>query len=862
MNYCGYFTNFNCQLYRVNFIADIGNTNFTEIQLAGESPFVVSYDVSDTPFEPYRGSTASINVVGDSYLFDLLTPHADGVIVELLKEVGSNQYEVEWTGYLQGNVLNQPYVSCTESFTLNANDCLKVLSYFDYTQISTLRKIQTFKDIVVHILEKVPRINHFYWAETKRDRTGSILRPYELRISEQNFFSNDPEDEEPWKMDAVLAEMCRYIGMTAVQWKDAIYFIDYQYYSAFDSISYIHYQKDEDWENPETGIIPETVVMEIVEDSYRGNNGNISMDACYNKIRVKDNFYFADLFIPDIYDDDALTNRLGEKWQSEKIEPQKTGLHFTSESDEQKHQAVYVDKKGAHLEVTDLDYHYYEKFYDNRHYNSVYRNPIISGGGNYETVWENGTAAMIEGNITGSTEVSLTDEQKAESKCITRYQGGTIVDFAHIKKETINTYAWLFNNEASNSLNFDRYLCLSTLGIPYFNGTLEAEANVHCTPYATEESRYPKIFELKRNHTCPVILDNDNSFITINGSAIWERYFKRNFINPEWKADMSAIARSESNVVSNTDIPALFFKLEIGGKYWNGTDWVTGNTCFLVHTEAKFKNAETEVYDPDKFKWDGNWNTELSILNNVDWTEFTDASGYKIPLPEGFDMNKEITFEVHVPSLLQRRSDKRGSSGLWDDGLGYYCWVKNLKLNICNRYSEQADEDVVYENEVDGYSINEMPDIDLKFTTFPGRMQLSYSNVGIRKTVSTERLDGFIDYVKEEALSNALQKPEENIVEKYYNLYSKPVKREELTLDMSFNPLQKIVDTYWNEGFVMLGNEIDYGAGSQNVSIIRIEPEHIEPEHTLSISPEQMDFTAEGGNSTLTITSNTNWTIE
>lgn len=51
------------------------------------------------------------------------------------------------------------------------------------------------------------------------------------------------------------------------------------------------------------------------------------------------------------------------------------------------------------------------------------------------------------------------------------------------------------------------------------------------------------------------------------------------------------------------------------------------------------------------------------------------------------------------------------------------------------------------------------------------------------------------------------------------------------------------------------------GSSGNEYSRIRLT-QYPASEHTLSISPEQMDFTAEGGNSTLTITSNTNWTIE
>ena len=91
-----------CSQYTLKIISDSANTDFDEILLAGDSPFVVTYDTSNTPFEPSRASRASINVVASDYLFDVYSEDAHGTSVVLYD---SNQ-NVVWAGWLTSNLLS------------------------------------------------------------------------------------------------------------------------------------------------------------------------------------------------------------------------------------------------------------------------------------------------------------------------------------------------------------------------------------------------------------------------------------------------------------------------------------------------------------------------------------------------------------------------------------------------------------------------------------------------------------------------------------------------------------------------------------------------------------------------------------
>ena len=51
---------------------------------------------------------------------------------------------------------------------------------------------------------------------------------------------------------------------------------------------------------------------EIVADSYMGTGASMSLDDVFNSVKVNCNYYNVDDLIPDLFEDDYLTNRHGE----------------------------------------------------------------------------------------------------------------------------------------------------------------------------------------------------------------------------------------------------------------------------------------------------------------------------------------------------------------------------------------------------------------------------------------------------------------------------------------------------------------------------------------------------------------------
>ena len=159
-NYYAYFNSLDCVSYRVDIIADTSTTEGTEIFLAGDNPFVVQYNTSDTPFAPVRNSTAEINIVWDDYLLDAISPEPMGTQVILTNQ---DTGEIEWKGFLNPtSISNQGYEHCYETITLDCSDAVSQLQYLNYEILGTSKAIVNVKDIIANIITRTKIMSGFY----------------------------------------------------------------------------------------------------------------------------------------------------------------------------------------------------------------------------------------------------------------------------------------------------------------------------------------------------------------------------------------------------------------------------------------------------------------------------------------------------------------------------------------------------------------------------------------------------------------------------------------------------------------------------------------------------------------------------
>ena len=376
-NYKGYFKDLrSCDQYCVYLIGDTGSTAYTEVLLSGNEPFVVRYDTNKTPFDAIRTSNASIKLVHNTYLEDIMTPVARSTQVKLKNET---QNTWEWVGYLVPRVYDASYVNEYETFELEAADCLSSLQYVLYTDDTAYTKnIVTFKSIIDNACDECGLLDGYYWGRNKRlgpNSNSTVITPDILKISEQNFFFSDTD--ESWDYLTVIEEMCRYMGFTCMQYKTRLYFVDYQVMHDNTNMYVSWYPKANSYVKGADSYLTNGAYT-VTADSYKASNASISFEPVYNRCVVKANFYSCDDLIPSIFDDEYLTNRrdpnnfyANVEILPESPDPAQYPSKVRPSGDKKKNEQKENDK-GKKVDALDSDYRYFHRLYDHRYWESNY----------------------------------------------------------------------------------------------------------------------------------------------------------------------------------------------------------------------------------------------------------------------------------------------------------------------------------------------------------------------------------------------------------------------------------------------------------------------------------------------------------
>lgn len=764
----GYFKGFNDKQYIVKIYQEDEAEEFIEIELAGESPFVVSYNTSNTPFEPLRTSTATISVVHDEYLDELYTSHAKGTSVKLYEKDSTNQEICVWCGYLVPKTYNQGYTGCYETIELEAADCISVLQYIDYEKLNDGGCV-TFQDIFNLILDTT-HINAYYWAHSKQTN-DEFITPSSLGVFENNFFENDTQD--PWKLQDVISEICQYLGLTLIQWGDALYFVDYTAISQGDD-TYHKYTK-----NTQGGDTYISNLISMSAELSRGNDADISFEPVFNKVSVKDNFYNVDELIPNIFDDQYLTNRNGEFFTAKKITvPNPAKARYVSKIRKTR------DDVWESEEIADDEYTYFMRLYDHDYFKSYYDEE----SGKESEIKE---ASDIVGKL-GATIVDLgvVDESNFVGETFDPTNSGNGVQVGAI--------------DYANSLDYTRYLCVCENHAEGSadNGTTNGNKVVMQTP----------------NMKIPCQM-TDDSYLILNYSQTHTRYADRPYINPDWCNDGASGTDSYTEGAGHwgmTQWPqGIRIRVVFDGMVWSGQK----NMWVELGTDYDYAAPPSLVQSPAK----DYWNKTLDLANKVTYDMNINESGYIIPLT-GIDKGEEFYIQILCPSPGFFAHDRLDiSRGTEYESHNAYTWVSDFSIKLCEKGqdTEKLDNDVVYENVIDDDSVSDFGELTFKLTTWHPHVKPSYSNV-------VTWIDGkrvMLEKIKEANLNGEEQTAEENMIERHVLQYQTPTKK--ITHSLPFDgitPFDRITGldvTRPTSSFIQLGTEIDYARSIQRITYIQ-----------------------------------------
>jgi hypothetical protein len=769
MNYIGYFRSIDNLLYQVQIVKD-ENQPAKEIILAGEEPFIVQYNTCNTLFDPIRTSVATIKIVHNDYMEDILPSKARETRVTLtIKGEGYDADDsIVWDGYLTPKVYNQGYTDEYEIIELEAADCLSVTQYIPYEN-DTAIGIKSFKDIIVNIVNKT-NIQNICW-QLSREIKSKTLYPDKIFVSEANFFSDDTD--EPWSSYEVLEEICKYMGFTAIVKFQDLYFIDYTSFVENDAYDYVQYRITDNFRKE--WLIYAGGTINVTEEDLRGTGQSISFEPIYNKFVVKDSFYTSEDFISNIFDDKSLKNRGGEFYSSFQLDvppprdPSDPDSHRLPNAPTYPKGSTWFQQKYVN-DADDTKYVYWHRLYDHEDFESVYRDFNLN-------------------------EIQPEEHLLNDPNTTRNFIGGTICDLGRVRKEYFNEETW--QTIVTNKVDWDRYLLIHQ----HRTGQGWSGRN----DFVGKQDKMT-IFRLKPGSRGKCLM-SDDSFIIINYKLLFTKYRFRNYINPDWTKDIGKMSGWLEGSIGQAP-GYLTFKLGIGGKYWDGSRW---------HDEPVTFNIYCTREDEDEYAY---FMEEKEVLNNVGWELNIDEEGYKIPLGS-VDTAGEIDFAIYLPKL-QLLTD---FDGLHPFTYNNYCWVKDLSIKTANsgQDKEVEEADVVYENVVDEANVSEMSDIELKITTAVPNQKPSFSNAIYYDANKEKHL--LLETMGDNIL-NQVMTPEENIITRYYKQYSTPTKRLSYTIHAFGGPVNvfKGVDVEdKHTKYVQMGSEINYKMDSQIIDLIELK---------------------------------------
>ena len=288
------------KLYTVDIITN-GSSGTTVPITLGPDAFVTNMDSgSNTIYVPVKYQSATIQVVSDNYYFDMYSSTPKQNIVTL-KDASSN---VLWSGYISCNVYDADYNFVTESWQVECVDRLSVLKNYDYIlNNGSTKDFVSFSTIIHNALSLAGFTSTDRWyISTSTHIPGVSYLVDNLYISESNFFD---EDEEPMKMNEVLEEICKFMGVTCVADGNTVYFLDYDAIKAGNQ-SYNWYYVGSTTKHSST--LTSKVSHTIAKSSYAATGARLSLDNVYSKVIVRDSLYPVKSIIPSLFEDEDLRN--------------------------------------------------------------------------------------------------------------------------------------------------------------------------------------------------------------------------------------------------------------------------------------------------------------------------------------------------------------------------------------------------------------------------------------------------------------------------------------------------------------------------------------------------------------------------
>ena len=760
--------NHNDKIFQVDLITNSDDSEITEIKLSFNNPVVITTD-SDGLFAPIKSSSCTITILVDEFIPDLYSPENQGIYIQV-KNITDN--EIIWQGWNTPCSYSQPYAKSLDNLEIEAVSCLSTLQNIKYDQVSNTKTIKTVHEILYNIFQKTGYSGSLYYMN---DSLGTSLS--ELKLQESNFFD---DDGEAWSCYEIIEQICLFMGWSAIPFGNNIYLIDYETLLKSDNIT--EWRKIINSTTSQVSILNNNLIT-ISKDSYAGSDTNISLDEVYNKISLNDSIYEIEEITTDIWDTDnkQLINVARTTLGTSRF------IHY-HKGEEEKAWQVYWTKY-----IFNQNANWKERYYSVDNFTEVewYQNGIENnnyGPCDWVNGWGNTINAMPERYWIFDDYASLTSSVDAKE----------IIAFNEITKRKAQS----FNSE---------------------NDITNYFTHVYNCPVL--EYTFPEEIQWKSY--------DGASFICFRGDLWWQCDWSKTEV---WLDDFFVVypydgietiageynkyERNPNNADFNKGWPMLKAKLQIGNKYWNGSQWTTTETTFDIYYHKEMMSSSGN--DKEVLSY-GAWqhpvyNTTVTSnqMNfiNIDKTKLIGEDCLAIPINES--VYGKLKFTLYPPKQAYVIS-------LWADfDITQLCpvvYMKDFELtykfipdnyNLINIDEYDSDSDIIYTNVINENYVTEFDEIELKVNTAAENKPISRSYI----------MDSSSDYIVNLTKNGVTKRQEHNLVNMYYDHFNSPKKIYECTIHDYLNPGSPVQITATEGDFVIDTQSFDIKSNHNTVKLI------------------------------------------
>lgn len=587
-------------------------------------PFTLTNDVnirvsSGSLFAPIKSRSLSFTMLSKDYYMGLYQAESRSAEVT----VTDDEDVVIFRGYVQPNVYSQNFTYIDE-ITIEAVDAISSAKDFDWVNTN---QYETIFDILQLIISEcgyqgslyVPQV---YTKINDSDFTGELLN--QLYISSANFIDDD-EKHTPNKHYDVLEEILNFLGWTLTIDGDDIWLIDYRALNA-GSVTYKQYDiQTGDYQDDIT--VNETTALTL-EDRAAGTS-QLDIDDVYNKIEISDNVYEIDEVSPDIFED---------KWH--------ISVNEEKNFDYNGQKWVKTDRSGwlwwAKTTKREMGY-------------------------DYQTICRMDEASGWTHKFYKRSNQTLLDSYYDENSP-SQFTSAPINKYCNTTGCLIQHHAYRPNtgNQLPTSLDWENLLTFFILDDTCNNVTINTLSNweLPVLEYTTTE----EVMYKPSSGTSWITIKGDlyyqnnkgsgeknkNPFTIINYDA---HYYATAPVDKavDVKGD-SMYMGVHRDISKKGEIPEHYgegwecwkMKLQIGDKYWNGTEWTTTESTFYVnYNNGPSYEPESQEYLPT-FDW-------ASPVNNSNYKDRVGVDGYCIPIASDDDNAPTkgiLKLTLYTPSLM------------------------------------------------------------------------------------------------------------------------------------------------------------------------------------------------------------------